>query len=65
MYIHGMTLVSPLTLTLLECCLLPYLKHISPIIKICGLLQLIICGTFYLIVQSPLAVLLQLKKFTD
>ena len=40
---------------------LPYLRHISPITKIYGLLQL----CFYLIVKFPLTAILQLINFID
>ena len=39
---------------------MPYLRHISPIIKLYGLLQLFITCIFYLAQLSPLAAILQL-----
>ena len=58
-------MMLPLTLALPKCVHLPYLRHVSLVTKIYGLLQLvIIIMYFYIIVLFPLTAILQLINFT-
>ena len=58
---HGVTF----NLRSTKCVDLPYLRHISLITKICGLLLLIIKYTIFLFVLFPLTAIIQILNFTD